>query len=71
MCLSGSATVQNVVKLASYVIPETDFSSFMVVEKMPIRSCLQMEVKLNLISITFNFNNWITTKSLDNAILEN
>ena len=39
------ATKQKVVKLASYVIPETDFSSFMVVEKMPIRSCLQMEVK--------------------------
>ena len=47
------ATKQKVVKLASYVIPETDFSSFMVVEKMPIRSCLQMEVKLNLISIIY------------------
>ena len=48
-----NATKQKVVKLASYVIPETDFSSFMVVEKMPIRSCLQMEVKLNLISIIY------------------
>ena len=30
--------------LASYVIPGVDLSSFMVVEKTPIRSCLQKEV---------------------------